>query len=283
MSSAPFPQSVVANVRHRHQLTYRSMASLTGIPKSSLCDIEKGKRRLAEAEWREVISLLTPLAERDDQVEGLSCYRPDPKAERELVTRLIDALNESARTVIVYPTLHPWLSVSRIVRESLSHHDLPRVDRVVEEALEESHNLRQLVFPVPQRVIQRMLECEAEFTALPASTVRRQLMYFVNHIIDELGIALPIVDDTAHSLFLAFNAQVRTTVLIDDNALVRVLANGSVQWVDAEASQDASQLVFQVAERVEKLVATAIDLNGSTTLFNAFESRFAKSHREVAR
>jgi hypothetical protein len=242
-----------------------------------------GNRRLTGSDWPQFSARLSLLSQPEDRVIGLTCYSPTPKATFELGHKLVDALNQADRAVVIYPTLHPWLAATRIVRDANGRHRLPKVDRPLEVALQQLGRCRQLVFPVSGQLVQRMLARDAEFTSMPASTLRRQLAHFLDHIIDELGVAVPIVSDSAHALFLAFNSQVRTTVLIDDTRLVMVLMNGSVQWVEAGASDDAEQLVGQTATRVERLLATAVDPDGRNTFYAAHERCFGRRDCEVMR
>jgi hypothetical protein len=283
MSSAPFHASLIANLRHRRRLTFRAMAGLTGIPKSSLFDLEVGRRRPTDDEWRGMSLLLDALLEPEDRIVGLTCYPPRPKVESRLGQRLAAALNQADRAVVVYPTLHPWLAVSRVVREAVSHHDLPFVDRVVEQALKRLKSGGRLVFPVPVGVMNRLFSREAEFTAVPKSTLRRQLGHLLDTVIDEFNVSMPAVDSSAHATFHALNAQVRTTVLIDDTTLVRVLMNGSIQWVDGGASNEAGQFVAHVGAQVDTLLASAIDPNGQAVIYGAYDRLFGGRRCEVSR
>jgi transcriptional regulator with XRE-family HTH domain len=283
MSSAPSSAAWITNLRHRRQLSLRDLARLTGIPKSSLCDLEHGRRQITHEESRRLDAVLGSLTLADDRIVGVACYPATPKYESVLIERLAESIECADRTVVVYPSIHPWLLGTRTVREAVSHHGLPTVDRVVEEALRLAARPRGLVFPVGAGLMNRLLARDAEFARLSQSSLRKQLAHFIDIVLDDSAARTPLVDDNWLSLFFAGQSGVRTPVVVDGSTVVRVLGNNSVQWIDADASDEARQRVEAISTAVDRLIATAKGNDGSSTVYSVYSRLFEQSRPGVSR
>lgn len=129
----------------------------------------------------------------------------------------------------------------------------------------------------------RLLLRDSEFGKLSRASLRKQLSYWLDTLIDKRSIRIPTVDDTLLSVFLATQSGIRTTVVVDDSAVVRVLGNSSVQWIDAQVSKEARQRAEEISNAVDRLIASAKDYDGSSTVYPVYSRLFEQSRRGVSR
>lgn len=284
MASTSYSATWISNLRHRRQLSLRALSRLTGIPKSSLHDLESGRHQPDQAEQAGLITRLSQFTVAEDRILGLQCIPPRPAYVNRLRHQMMDAAAQANRVLIFYPMLPPWLTASRFVRQAMEL--LPGTsvaDYLVRHLIEPLDRDYSLIHPIARAIINK-LECrQAEFASVPESTLKKQFAHFLNELIDERNIHLPIVSDDAVTQMSAGCAEATAVIVLDHEKMLRVLNTSSVEWIDAAGSNHARQLITSTLESFHCMLASADDSTGQSTLYSSYESlRFARNE-EVSR